>query len=72
MGCTVGQAITGAATLALGSFVAFGSIVLGSALTMKYQYYKMLYEDASVADVLLTALAEVHLLPGGMRRLEAM
>ncbi len=72
MGCTVGQAITGASTLALGSFVTFGSIVLGSALTMKFQYYKMLYEDASTIDVLLTALAEVKLLPASLRRLEAL
>lgn len=72
MGCTVGQAITGASTLALGSFVTFGAIVLGSAITMKYQYYQMLYEDASRMDVLLTALAEVRILPSGLRRLEAL
>lgn len=72
MGCTIGQAISGASTLAMGSFVTFGSIVLGCAFTMKYQYYKMLYEDASIVDLTLTALAEVHLLPNGMRRLEAL
>lgn len=72
MGCTVGQAITGASTLALGSFLTFASISLGSAITMKYQYYRMLYEDASVADALLTALVEMRLLPSGLRKLEAM
>ncbi len=72
MGCTVGQAITGASTLAIGSFLAFGSIVLGSAFTMKYQYYKMLYEDAGVIDLTLTSLAEVHLIPNRLRRLEAL
>ncbi len=72
MGCTIGQAITGASTLAIGSFLAFGAIVLGSAFTMKYQYYKMLYEDAGIVDLTLTALSEVHLLPNGMRRLEAL
>ncbi|MBI5041203.1 MAG: YeeE/YedE family protein [Gammaproteobacteria bacterium] len=41
MGCTIGQAITGISTLALGSFIAFAGIVLGSALTMKVQYYRM-------------------------------
>jgi len=41
MGCTIGQAITGISTLAVGSFIAFGGIVLGSALTMKVQYYRM-------------------------------
>jgi hypothetical protein len=70
LGCTIGQAITGASTLALGSFIAFGGIVLGSALTMKVQYYKMVYEDASFVSVLLTALAEMRLLPPGLRKLE--
>ncbi len=44
LGCTIGQGITGISTLALGSFIAFGGIVLGSALTMKIQYYKLVYE----------------------------
>lgn len=35
LGCTVGQGITGIATLAIGSFVTVISIILGSALTMK-------------------------------------
>jgi hypothetical protein len=29
MGCTIGQAVTGVSTLALGSFVTFGAIVAG-------------------------------------------
>ena len=44
MGCTVGQGITGFSTLALGSILAFLSIVAGSALTMKWQYARMLRE----------------------------
>ena len=44
MGCTVGQAITGVSTLALGSMLAFGAIVAGSAATMKYQYWRMMRE----------------------------
>lgn len=72
MGCTIGQGITGISTLALGSFIAFGGIVLGSALTMKVQYYRMIYEDeASVLSALLTALVDFHLLPERLRRLEA-
>jgi uncharacterized membrane protein YedE/YeeE len=72
LGCTIGQAITGISTLALGSFIAFGGIVLGSALTMKIQYYKMVYEDdASFVAALITSLVDMHLLPKGMRRLEA-
>jgi uncharacterized protein len=41
LGCTVGQGITGISTLALGSFLTFGAIVAGSALTMKVQYWRM-------------------------------
>ena len=41
LGCTIGQAITGISTLALGSIITFAAIVAGSALTMKYQYWRM-------------------------------
>ena len=44
LGCTIGQGITGFSTLALGSMLAFLSIVAGSALTMKWQYWRMLRE----------------------------
>jgi uncharacterized membrane protein YedE/YeeE len=72
LGCTIGQGVTGISTLALGSFIAFGAIVLGSALTMKVQYYKMVYEaDASFAAALITALVDMHLLPKALRRLQA-
>ena len=72
MGCTIGQGITGVSTLALGSFIALGGIVLGSALTMKVQYYRMVYEDeASLGSALVAALVDFRLLPRGMRRLEA-
>ncbi len=72
LGCTIGQGITGASTLALGSFLAFGGIVLGSALTMKIQYYRMVYEDeASFGKALVTALVDFRLLPASLRRLEA-
>lgn len=40
MGCTVGQAITGFSTLALGSMMTFAAIVAGSAATMKYLYWR--------------------------------
>ncbi len=72
LGCTFGQGITGISTLAVGSFIAFGGIVLGSALTMKMQYYKMLYEEASWTAVLLTSLVELRLLPSSLRKLEAL
>jgi hypothetical protein len=41
LGCTIGQAVTGISTLALGSIVTFAAIVAGSAATMKYQYWRM-------------------------------
>jgi len=44
MGCTIGQGITGVSTLALGSILTIVSIITGSALTMKYQYYRMMRE----------------------------
>ena len=42
LGCTVGQGITGFSTLALGSIITFVSIVAGAALTMKYEYWRMM------------------------------
>lgn len=42
MGCTIGQAVTGVSTLAISSFIVFFGIVVGSAVTMKVQYYLMM------------------------------
>jgi hypothetical protein len=71
MGCTVGQGITGFSTLAVGSILTFISIVFGAALTMKIQYYKLVYEDeASFFSALVAALADMKLLPKGLRKLE--
>jgi len=72
MGCTIGQAVTGVSTLAVGSILTFGAIFLGSALTMKVQYYKMVYEDeATVAKALVTGLVDLKLLPESLRKLDA-
>ncbi|MDH5326070.1 MAG: YeeE/YedE family protein [Gammaproteobacteria bacterium] len=72
MGCTIGQGVTGFSTLAIGSMMAFVSFIFGSALTMKIQYYKLVYEaDASYAAAFITALVDMKLLPSGMRKLEA-
>lgn len=72
MGCTIGQGITGISTLALGGFLTFATIVFGAALTMKIQYYRMVYEEeASLGKALVTSLVDMKLLPSGMRRLEA-
>ena len=72
MGCTIGQAVTGISTLAVGSFITFFAIVLGSALTMKIQYYQMVYEaDATFFKAFITSLVDLRLLPSGLRQLEA-
>jgi len=71
LGCTIGQGITGMSTLALGSILTFISIIFGSALTMKIQYYKIVYEDeASFFKAFITALVDMKLLPASMRKLD--
>lgn len=72
LGCTIGQGITGFSTLALGSILAFMAIVFGAALTMKIQYYKLVYEDeATFLKALVAALADMKLLPSALRQLDA-
>ena len=46
------------------ALITFVAIFLGSALTMKVQYYKMVYEDeATLGKALLTGLVDLRLLP---------
>ena len=61
LGCTVGQGITGLSTLALGSLMALVSIIFGSALTMKVEYYRL--DDMGFPAALRHALADMRLLP---------
>jgi uncharacterized membrane protein YedE/YeeE len=61
LGCTIGQGVTGMSTLALGSLIALVSIVFGSALTMKIEYYRL--DDLSFAAALRRALADMRLAP---------
>ncbi len=71
MGCTFGQGITGISTLALGGFVTFVAIVFGSAITMKVQFYKMVYEDeATFIQALIAGLADMKLVPASLRKLD--
>ena len=71
MGCTIGQGVTGISTLAIGSFLTFAAIVLGAALTMKVQFYKMVYEEeASFPKALAASLADLKLFPNSLRQLE--
>ncbi len=72
MGCTLGQGVTGVSTLALGSFLALGSIIIGCALTLKVEYYEMIYEEeASFMKALLSSMVDLRLLPERLRKLEA-
>jgi len=65
MGCTVGQGITGMSTLALGSLMALFSIVFGSALTMKVEYY--LLDQMGFLSALRHAMADMKLMPAHKR-----
>ncbi len=57
LGCTIGQAVSGVSTLALGSFIVAVSIIAGSAATMRFQYHRM--DDISAAKALGTCIADV-------------
>jgi uncharacterized membrane protein YedE/YeeE len=72
LGCTIGQGITGVSTLAVGSILTLIAIVFGSAITMKIQYYKLVYEEeATFVKALVAGLADMKLLPNGLRKLDA-
>jgi hypothetical protein len=45
LGCTIGQGLTGLSTLAVGSFIAFFAIVLGSVAALKYQTWRLMRSD---------------------------
>jgi len=45
LGCTIGQGLTGFSTLAFGSILAFLGIIAGSALTIKWQYWRIARES---------------------------
>ena len=71
LGCTIGQGITGISTLSMGSVLALLSIIFGSALTMKIQYYKLIHEDeATFIKALVSSLVDFKLLPEKLRSLE--
>jgi uncharacterized membrane protein YedE/YeeE len=63
LGCTIGQGVTGMSTLALGSLISLVSIIFGSALTMKIEYYRL--DDHSFLGALRQSLADMHLFPRG-------
>jgi len=41
LGCTIGQGITGVATLAIGSFLALAAIILGCVIAVRYQAWRL-------------------------------
>ena len=65
LGCTVGQGITGMSTLALGSLLSLISIIFGSALTMKVDYYRM--DEEGFFSALSQSLADMRLFPAAKR-----
>jgi uncharacterized membrane protein YedE/YeeE len=66
LGCTIGQGITGMSTLALGSLLSLISIIFGSALTMKIDYYQMDEDGFFIA--LRNALADMRLFPAAQKK----
>jgi len=41
LGCTIGQGITGVSTLAVGSFLALAAIIIGCAMAVRYQVWRL-------------------------------
>ena len=71
MGCTIGQGVAGVSTLAMGSFITFGAIVLGSSVTLRVTYYKLVYaRHATFWRALTAALADLRLWPSRLRGLD--
>ncbi len=66
LGCTIGQGITGMSTLALGSLLALISIIFGSALTMKIEYYRL--DDEGFLSALRHALTDMRLFPATQKK----
>jgi hypothetical protein len=47
LGCTIGQRLTGVSTLAVGSIIAFGAIVVGCVMAVRYQMWRVEHSDAA-------------------------
>jgi len=59
LGCTIGQGVTGVSTLALGSVIAVVSIIVGSAVAMRFQYLRL--NDMGILSSLFTSIADILL-----------
>jgi uncharacterized membrane protein YedE/YeeE len=66
LGCTIGQGITGMSTLALGSLISLISIIFGSAVTMKIDYYQM--DEEGFFSSVRNALADMKLFPAAQKK----
>jgi len=47
LGCTIGQGLSGLSTLAIGSFIALGSIIAGAFAALRYQAWRVQREQSS-------------------------
>ena len=47
LGCTIGQGLSGVSTLAVGSFIALASIIVGCVLAVRYQMWRIERGDAA-------------------------
>ena len=70
LGCTIGQGVSGMSTLAIGSILSLTFIIFGSAITMKIQLYKMVYEDCSYIAAFVCGMCDLRLLPNGIRKFD--
>lgn len=71
LGCSIGQGVTGFSTLAIGSILASFSMCFGAALALKIEFYRLMYPtQASWLRAVVATLADFHLLPKSMRKLD--
>ena len=63
MGCSVGQGLSGTSTLATGSLIAVGGIVLGAFVTLKIMLYRALYPESRRRSLACALMADLRLIP---------
>ncbi|MDG4867589.1 YeeE/YedE family protein [Guyparkeria sp. 1SP6A2] len=63
MGCSVGQGLSGTSTLALGSLIAVGGIILGAFVTLKVMLYRALYPESRRRSLACALMADLRLIP---------
>ena len=51
LGCTIGQGLTGISTLAIGSFLTFGSIIAGCVIAVQYQMWRIERVESRLASL---------------------